>query len=67
MPGHGFGTALLAHRAAQLDRQGRAAYLEASSACSARLYRRLGFEEAGDPIQPAGGPPLFPMWRPPRP
>jgi ribosomal protein S18 acetylase RimI-like enzyme len=65
-PGHGFGTALLAHRAGELDELGQAAYLEASSARSVGLYRRLGFEHLGDPIQPAGGPPLRQMWRPPQ-
>jgi len=65
-PGHGFGTALLTHRAAEMDRLGQAGYLEASTPRSARLYRRLGYEGLGEPIQPTGGPPLFPMWRPPQ-
>lgn len=63
-PGNGVGTALLNHAHAELDQSGRPAYLEASSPRNVKLYRRLGYEEAGEPIQPEGGPPLFPMWRP---
>ncbi|UOZ06904.1 GNAT family N-acetyltransferase [Amycolatopsis sp. WQ 127309] len=39
------------------------AYLEASSADSARLYRRLGFRDHGPAFAPVSGPPVFPMWR----
>lgn len=66
-PGRGFGSALLAHGNADLDQLGQAAYLEASSVRSARLYRRTGFKDFGPPMQAARGPLLFPMWRQPQP
>jgi ribosomal protein S18 acetylase RimI-like enzyme len=46
--GQGVGTGLLRHRLEAIDRQGGVAHLEASSAASARLYRRLGFETVGE-------------------
>jgi ribosomal protein S18 acetylase RimI-like enzyme len=65
-PGHGFGTALLTHRLADVDKSGQDAYLEASSPLSAALYRRLGYADLGAPIQPPAGPALIPMMRSPR-
>ncbi|MEV6913077.1 GNAT family N-acetyltransferase [Amycolatopsis sp. NPDC051071] len=41
------------------------AYLEASSAESAKLYRRLGFRDHGAAFAAEGGPPMRPMWRDP--
>ncbi len=64
--GQGIGTALLEHRAGELDAAGRSAYLEASSERNAELYRRLGYADLGEPIVPPDGPPLYPMWREPR-
>ncbi|MGH3713255.1 MAG: GNAT family N-acetyltransferase [Micromonosporaceae bacterium] len=63
----GIGTALIAHRHALLDYQGRAAYLEASSPASRDLYARLGYAETGNPLTLPGhdGPSFWPMWRNP--
>ncbi|MEV0841579.1 GNAT family N-acetyltransferase [Actinocatenispora sera] len=64
----GLGAALLDHRHRQLDRAGSAAFLIASSAGSARLYRRLGYRPAGPDIRPGpDAPALYPMLREPRP
>ncbi len=63
--GRGLGGVLLAHTLNQLDERGEAAYLEATSPRSRRLYERFGFEVAGE-FAPDGGPPLWPMWREPR-
>jgi len=70
--GQGLGTRLLTHHHTWLDATGTAAYLEATSAESRALYARLGYDDHGDPIHPAGasgvggvpGPTLWPMWRP---
>ena len=51
-------------RVGLFDREGTPAYLDATSVGSKRLYERHGFR-AGDPYAPAGGPPLWPMWREP--
>lgn len=59
----GIGARLLKHG---LDRYGAVpAYLEASSAESAKLYRRLGFRDHGPAFAVEGGPPMRPMWREP--
>ncbi|RSN12237.1 GNAT family N-acetyltransferase [Streptomyces sp. WAC 05977] len=59
----GIGARLLKHG---LDRYGAVpAYLEASSAESAKLYRRLGFRDHGPAFAVEGGPPMLPMWREP--
>lgn len=59
----GCGARLLRHG---LDRNGTvSAYLEASSAESAKLYRRLGFRDHGPAFAAEGGPPMRPMWRDP--
>ena len=63
--GQGLGSALLAHTLDRCDREGVPAYLDATSKNNRRLYERHGFE-AGAPYAPAGGPPLYPMWRDPR-
>jgi ribosomal protein S18 acetylase RimI-like enzyme len=63
----GLGTALLRPVLERCDREGTAAYLEASSARSRELYRRLGFADHGQPLHlPYGGPPMYPMWREPQ-
>ncbi|MEV6398247.1 GNAT family N-acetyltransferase [Streptomyces sp. NPDC051907] len=64
--GQGLGTALIAPVLRRCDRDGVPAYLEASSARSCRLYERLGFAFAGDPVRLPDGPPMWPMWREPR-
>ncbi len=67
--GQGTGTALLEFRHAELDRQGRSAYLEASSERSRDLYLRHGYRpRPGAPFHlPDDGPPMWPMMRQPDP
>lgn len=61
----GIGSALLAPVLEGCDRDGRCAYLEASTERSRALYARHGFA-ALDPIRlPADGPTVYPMWRDP--
>ncbi|MEV4411235.1 GNAT family N-acetyltransferase [Catellatospora sp. NPDC049609] len=63
----GLGGRLLTRRLAQLDADGVAAYLEASTTGSRDLYLRHGFELMGEAYHlPGGGPPMYPMWREPR-
>jgi ribosomal protein S18 acetylase RimI-like enzyme len=62
--GRGLGSILLAHTLAHLDERGDAAYLEATSPRSRRLYERFGFEVT-DEFAPDGGPLLWSMWREP--
>lgn len=62
--GRGLGRVLLAHTVERLDELGEAAYLEATSPRSRRLYERFGFKTIGE-FAPEGGPPLWPMWRDP--
>lgn len=61
--GRGLGSLLLAERIDELDRTGQAAYLEASTLASARLYARMGFEFLGPSMDIPDGPSLYPMWR----
>jgi GNAT superfamily N-acetyltransferase len=62
--GEGLGTALMAPVLDSCDREGTAAYLEASSERSRELYRRRGFADIGEPLRlPDGGPLMYPMWR----
>ncbi|UIX30856.1 GNAT family N-acetyltransferase [Streptomyces sp. GQFP] len=63
----GLGAALLQHTLDRCDREGTAAYLEASSARSSTLYERLGFNHIGRPLDLPDGPRMWPMWREPRP
>ena len=60
--GMGLGSALLTHVLAECDREGKPAYLEASSPRSRDLYLRHGFEVTGT-IQVADSPPFWPMLR----
>jgi GNAT superfamily N-acetyltransferase len=62
--GRGIGSTLMAPVLARADREGRPAYLEATSARNKTLYERHGFR-AGAPFTAADGPPLWPMWREP--
>ncbi|HUE57987.1 MAG TPA: GNAT family N-acetyltransferase [Acidimicrobiales bacterium] len=62
--GKGIGSRLLEFTLNQIDEQGDAAYLEATSLRNAALYARHGFEVVGE-LKVADGPPLFPMWRKP--
>jgi GNAT superfamily N-acetyltransferase len=63
----GHGTELINAVLARCDREGRAAYLEASSLRSRALYARLGFVWTGSTIDLPGGPQMWPMWRDPAP
>ena len=63
--GRGIGTALLEKQLTELDHRARPAYLEATNADSARLYRRFGFKPLGPDIRMPDGPVLLPMWREP--
>lgn len=65
--GKGFGAALLRPILERCDAEGVPAYLEASSMRSRALYERQGFEVSGDEITAKDSPPLWPMWREPRP
>ncbi|MFI9820983.1 GNAT family N-acetyltransferase [Streptomyces sp. NPDC052013] len=64
--GEGLGTALIASVLDRCDQEGLPAYLEASSERSRRLYERLGFALAGEPLHLPDGPHMWPMWREPR-
>lgn len=65
--GRGTGTALLEAHHRVLDRDSLPGYLEASSHRSRQLYLRHGYGDLGAPIDLAGGPGMFPMWRGPGP
>ncbi len=62
--GHGLGSALMAPVLDRADRAGVPCYLEATSPRNKALYERHGFR-ARPAIAVAGGPPLWPMTRPP--
>jgi GNAT superfamily N-acetyltransferase len=64
--GTGLGRALITHVTDRCDREGVAAYLEASNPRSKALYERLGFVFTGKTVDLPGGPPMWPMWREPR-
>ncbi|MFG1805217.1 GNAT family N-acetyltransferase [Streptomyces sp. NPDC049040] len=63
----GRGTELITSVLSRCDREGLAAYLEASSTRSRALYARLGFVWSGDTIDLPEGPSMYPMWRDPMP
>jgi GNAT superfamily N-acetyltransferase len=63
--GRGRGAALLEPVLRRCDEERLPAYLEASSADNARLYRRLGFEPRAE-IEILDGVRVRPMWREPR-
>jgi len=63
--GQGLGRALMRPVLDRCDSDDRPAYLEASSERSAALYERLGFIHLGALELPDGGPPVWPMRRPP--
>jgi GNAT superfamily N-acetyltransferase len=62
--GRGIGSALLAPVLERCDREGMPAYTEATSLRNRRLYERNGFTFVSE-LAPAGGPPLYRMWREP--
>jgi ribosomal protein S18 acetylase RimI-like enzyme len=63
--GRGVGSALLASTLRRCDRDGTAAYLDATSEHSRRLYERHGFVVTAE-RSVDGSPPLWAMWRDPR-
>jgi GNAT superfamily N-acetyltransferase len=64
--GQGLGSALMGPALDHCDVERLPAYIEASSEGSAALYERLGFLHQGMLTLPEGGPPIWPMLRPPR-
>ena len=64
--GKGLGTALLRPMLERCDRERMPAYLEASSPRNRSCYERNGFVATGE-IRMPDGPPIWPMWREPRP
>jgi GNAT superfamily N-acetyltransferase len=65
LQGQGLGSALMRPTLERCDSNGVPAYLEASSERSAALYEQLGFVQLGVLELPDGGPPVWPMRRPP--
>lgn len=63
--GRGYGRLLLQHACARLDRNQRAAYLEAATPRNVALYEGLGFRDRGQFHLPRSGPLMFQRWRPP--
>lgn len=64
--GEGLGGALVRSVLDRCDQEGVPAYLEASNERSRALYERLGFADAGHPLELPDGPRMWPMWREPR-
>jgi ribosomal protein S18 acetylase RimI-like enzyme len=64
--GQGVGAAMLAKVLHRCDADGVGAYLEASTAASARLYARSGFSGDKEFRMAEDAPPIWPMWRAPR-
>lgn len=62
----GVGSALLRPVLRRCDREGRAAYLEASRIENVPYYERFGFEVVAPLAMPAGGPTVYRMKRAPR-
>jgi ribosomal protein S18 acetylase RimI-like enzyme len=63
--GRSIGTTLLERHHAGLDEAGHSAYLEASSADSARLYKRQGYAPHGEDFTLPNGATFTPLWREP--
>lgn len=63
--GQGLGSVLMQPTLQAADSKGVPSYLEASTERSAALYERLGFVHLGALVLPDGGPPVWPMRRPP--
>jgi len=63
--GRGIGSALIADRLAQCDRDGAAAYLENSNPRNTPLYERHGFRTLEEHLMGGDGPPILLMWRDP--
>ena len=65
LQGQGVGSMLMQPTLERADSAGLPTYIEASSERSAALYERLGFLHMGVLQLPEGGPPVWPMRRPP--
>ena len=65
LQGQGIGSMLMQPTLERADSAGLPTYIEASSERSAALYERLGFLHTGMLELPDGGPPVWPMRRPP--
>lgn len=63
--GQGIGREVLETRLRELDATGTAAYLEATTTRSARLYESVGFRHLAKTIDLPDGPSMYPMWREP--
>lgn len=63
--GRGYGSALLAHALAEVDRDDQPAYLESSNPRNVPLYERFGFEVIAE-LQAASSPTIHAMLRPAR-
>lgn len=66
LQGQGLGSALMQPTLERADSAGLPTYIEASSERSAALYERLGFVHMDVLELPEGGPPVWPMRRPPQ-
>lgn len=64
--GKGIGSALVVDVTRRCDSDGIPAYLESSKESNIAFYARHGFE-VRDRVDLPGGPPVWPMWRDPRP
>ncbi len=64
--GKGLGSAVMQPVLDRCDADGVGAYLESSKEANIPFYRRHGFEVTGELRFPEG-PPIWPMWRDPRP
>ena len=64
--GRGLGSRVLAPVLEQCDRDGVAAFLESSKESNIAFYSRHGFRVVEEVRLPAGGPPMWAMWRDPR-
>ncbi len=65
--GKGIGSTLLRTVLARVDEEGAPAYLESSKERNVALYARFGFEVTDEFRSKSGAPPIWRMWREPRP